>query len=225
VSNSSVGLPDNSDDMVRFFDTRATGYERHMKRNVEDFDAFYRSIADALPEHGDFPHILDLGIGTGLELECLFDRFPSACVTGIDLSAGMLDELLRKDRPWRANLQLISGSFLELDLGCSKYDAVISSMALHHWIPQVKLDLYCRIHGSLRSGGVFVNADYIESEGESIRRLAQFSVSGIDERHLQHIDLPLSLSQELELLDEADFREISVPFQRTNVCVFVGSKI
>jgi len=196
-----------------------------MKENVEDFDAFHRSIARALPDIGDSPRILDLGIGTGLELDHLFNRFPDATVTGIDLSVRMLDELSRKNRPWSTNLQLIVGSFLELDLGRSKYDAVISSMALHHWIPRVKLDLYSRVHLTLRAGGVFVNGDYVESEDESIRRLAEFSASRIDERHLQHIDLPLSLSQELELLDEAGFREVCVPFQRTNVCVFVASKI
>jgi len=224
VSEGSVGLPGNSEDMAQFFDARATGYERHMQENVEDFAAFYRSISDALPELGDSPEILDLGIGTGLELDSLFERFPSAAVTGIDLSTGMLDELARKNRPWRRQLRLITGSFLEIDFGCSSYGAVISCMALHHWTPHVKFDLYRRIRNSLRPEGVFVNGDYIASEESSTRRLAEFASSQTGERHQRHIDLPLSPNLEKELLERAGFREIRLPFRRTNVSVFVASK-
>ena len=173
-------LPGNFQDMALFFDAKATGYERHMQENVKDFAAFYRSISEALLELGDSPEILDLGIGTGLELDCLFERFPSAAVTGIDLSTGMRDELARKNRPWRRQLKFITGSFLQLDFGCSSYGAVISSMALHHWTPHVKLDLYRRIRNSLRPEGVFVNGDYIASEENSIRRLAKFASSQAD---------------------------------------------
>jgi len=176
-----MALPGNSEDMARFFDVRATGYEQHMRESVEDVTAFYRSIADALPEFGNSPTILDLGIGTGLELDHLFERFPRASVTGIDVSVGMLDELARKNRPWSPHLKLLTGSFLELDLGYAAYDAVISSMALHHWVPRVKLDLYSRIHRALRDGGFFVNGDFIESEEEANRRLAEFALSGTDE--------------------------------------------
>lgn len=224
MSERKTGLPGNSEDMACFFDARATSYEQHMQENVEDFAAFYRSVADVLPEFGKSPDILDLGIGTGLELDHLFERFPNAAVTGIDLSSAMLDELARKERPWLSKLELVAGSFLEMELGRAKYDAVISSMALHHWIPSVKLGLYRRIHDALRSGGVFVNGDYIETADESLRRLAAFTSSEIAERHHQHIDLPLSPSQERELLGKVGFGRIRAQFRRANVCVFVASK-
>ncbi|MFC2079000.1 class I SAM-dependent methyltransferase [Candidatus Bipolaricaulota bacterium] len=223
MSERQIGLPGDSEDMVLFFDTRASSYERHMQENVEDFAAFYHSMAAALPELGESPRILDLGIGTGLELDSLFERFPKASVTGIDLSSAMLDELSRKPRLWISQVELLAGSFMEVDLGQSTYDAVISSMALHHWTPQVKLELYQRIHDSLRPGGSFVNGDYVESEAESHRRLAEFGSSGINERHRLHIDLPLSPKQESELLARAGYLGIRTPFVRTNVCVFAAS--
>ena len=64
-----------------------------MQETVEDYDTFYQSVTDALPDLGAEPRILDLGIGTGLELDCLFERFPDAQVTGIDVSAEMLAQL------------------------------------------------------------------------------------------------------------------------------------
>ena len=70
-----------------------------------------------------------------------------------------------------------------------------------------------------------MNGDYIEAEDESLRRLGEFASSGIDERHKQHIDLPLSPKQETVLLEEAGFRAIRIQFQRANLCVFVASKI
>lgn len=225
MNKTELGLPGNSEDMAQFFDARAESYEQHMKETVKDYPQFYRGIADALPELGPAPKILDLGIGTGLELDQLFERFPRANVTGIDVSARMLEELARKDRPWVANLQLIIGSFLDLDLGCSIYDAVISSMVLHHWIPQVKLDLYRCIHRALLKSGTFVNGDFVVSEDESAVRLASFAASQCDDRHQQHIDLPLSVDQERHLLTEAGFDAVDSPFERENVVILSASKL
>lgn len=218
------GIPGNSEDMALFFDTRAQDYERHMQSTVEDFADFYRTISEALPEWGDDPKILDLGIGTGLELEHLFERFPQARITGIDLSQGMLDQLSQKARPWIDNLTLKQGSFLDLDPESDAFDAVISSMALHHWIPRVKLDLYRRIYRSLLPGGVFVNGDYIVPIKESSRQLAAFAEAGLDECHQLHIDLPLSIDQERDLLVEAGFASVSTLFERPHVAILTASK-
>lgn len=219
----NVGTPGNDEDMAQFFNTRAGGYEEHMQANIEGFEAFYRGIADALPQFDGHPHILDLGIGTGLELERLFERYPDALVTGIDLSKGMLAELIRKRPEWRDNLTLIQGSFLNLDLGTDAYDAVISSMALHHWIPDVKRNLYCRIRAALRAGGTFINADYTADATESQRRLAAYAARKVAARHQLHIDLPLEPEVELKLLADAGFIRTNIAFENPNACIFVAS--
>jgi len=224
MASKDVGTPGNYEDMVSFFDARAAGYERHMQANVEDFDLFYRGIANALPPQPAAPHVLDLGIGTGLELDRLFERFPNASVTGIDLSTEMLDELACKDRPWQERLHLIRGSFLKLDLGQSIYDAVISSMALHHWVPDVKRMLYTRIRSALRPGGTFVNADYVTSKGESMERLETFRASSLEDMHHRHIDLPLTIEHEQDLLREAGFDTICVSSHSASTGIFMASR-
>jgi len=221
MGRGTVGLPGNAEEMTTFFDTRAAEYEAHMRENIEGFNAFYDSVVAALPASRR-PRILDLGIGTGLELDRLFARFPSARVTGIDVSRGMLDTLTAKVRPWSRRVRTIHASFLDEDLGRVAYDAVLSVMAFHHWVPNVKVDLYRRIHRTLIPGGVFVNADYVATNEESARRLAAYRTSDLDDRHTRHIDLPLTIETELQLLAEAGFAASAVPFRQDHCATFVS---
>jgi len=209
-----------SEEMAAFFDKRADGYEQHMLATVEDPGAFYASLAEALPNEPIRPVILDLGVGTGLELDAVFERFPRASVTGIDVSAGMIRRLGDKRRAWSKQVRTIHGSFLTLDLGRCVYDAVISAMALHHWTPSIKLGLYRRIQAALRPGSAFINADYVVSPDEAASLQQMFENADCEQDHLRHIDLPLSEDQEIGLLRAAGFDPVAVTFRRANACTF-----
>ena len=75
--------------MDAFFEARLNGYEEHMMNNIESAEALYSFTAAQLPI-GDRAQVLDLGCGTGLEMDWYFQNNPTAAVTGIDLSEGML---------------------------------------------------------------------------------------------------------------------------------------
>jgi len=220
MSKSQVGLAGNAEEMAAFFDLRVADYERQMAQRVEDFAAFYESVAEAIPDTRNAPRVLDLGVGTGLELDRLFVRCPNARVTGIDISSGMLDAL--SDKPWAERVRRVHGSFLEIDLGEARYDHAVSVMALHHWLPHVKLDLYRQIRRALVVGGTFAYADYVASEAESADYLATYEAAGHDDRHRLHIDLPLHLDVELSLLREAGFVDVRIPFRRAHCATFVS---
>ena len=81
--------------MAEFFENRLDGYDEHMMTNIEAADEFYPFTAKQLPIAKNC-HILDLGCGTGLELEKYYLLNPSARITGIDLSQGMLSTLKKK---------------------------------------------------------------------------------------------------------------------------------
>ena len=81
--------------MDDFFAARIDGYDEHMKRDIEGASDFYAYTASLLPLAGG-SRVLDLGCGTGLELEEYFVLNPGAAVTGIDLSEAMLNVLKAK---------------------------------------------------------------------------------------------------------------------------------
>ena len=83
------------EEMAAFFDRRVAEYDEHMRTEVDGGDELYAQTAACFaPMEG--LRLLDLGCGTGLELEPLFARIPSMKVTGIDLSEGMTNALLQK---------------------------------------------------------------------------------------------------------------------------------
>ena len=193
--------------MGDFFARRLEGYDAHMLRDIEGAEAFYPAAAALLPGTPGC-RILDLGCGTGLELEFFFPRNPTARVTGIDLSAEMLEALGRKFRDRGLDLRL--GSYLELSLGEAEYDGAISVESLHHFVPAVKLRLYRRLRAALKPGGCFILADYFaaspEEETEFFRQLEeQKRREGIPADTLVHFDTPLTREHELALLRAAGF--------------------
>lgn len=81
--------------MDKFFENRLSGYDEHMLSAIVGAKEFYKFTAEKLPIE---PHaeILDLGCGTGLELEEYFLLNPTVHITGIDLSHAMLEKLNEK---------------------------------------------------------------------------------------------------------------------------------
>ena len=60
--------------MTDFFAARIDGYDAHMKRDIVGASEFYAYTASLLPDDPG-ARILDLGCGTGLELEEYFARW------------------------------------------------------------------------------------------------------------------------------------------------------
>lgn len=105
---------DKLERMAEFFDSRLDGYEEHQLACIEGAQAFYPMTARCLPT-GRGADVLDLGCGTGLELDFYFRINPSARVTGIDLAPGMLAALRRKFP--EKDLTLLQGSYFDLPFG------------------------------------------------------------------------------------------------------------
>ncbi|WP_346871072.1 methyltransferase domain-containing protein [Clostridium sp. UBA5119] len=78
------------EEMRSFFNLRAEGYEKHMEESINSFEEYYKLVSFTLKYTEEVIEILDLGCGTGLELEEIFNKAPNARVTCIDLSEEML---------------------------------------------------------------------------------------------------------------------------------------
>ena len=198
------------EEMTAFFTSRLDLYDEHMLREVPGCRAGYARMAALLPE--GTARLLDLGCGTGLELEPIFARFPALRVTGVDLTAAMLDRLRAKfpDR----DLTLIRGSYVGMDFGRACYDAAVSFETLHHLEPEEKGALYRRVWEALTPEGVYVECDYIAATAEEEealraehRRLRMEAGAGGDT--LYHFDIPCTLENQKVLLEAAGFVQVA----------------
>ena len=198
--------------MADFFENRLDGYDEHMMTNIEAADKFYPFTAKQLLT-AENCNTLDLGCGTGLELEEYYLLNPSAKVTGVDLSQGMLSALKKKFAD--KDITLICDSYFDVPFGENVFDAAVSVESLHHFTKEEKVPLYAKLHRALKDGGYFVLTDYfsLSDEEEQMYRqnlIALKAEQGIADDAFYHYDTPLTVKHETEALLEAGFSSVEV---------------
>ena len=210
--DESGGKTMELEEMSVFFENRVAGYDEHMRRNIEGDSGFYAYTAGQLPQEPG-ARVLDLGCGTGLELEEYFALNPEADVTGIDLCRPMLDALAAKFPDKK--LKLICESYFDAGLAPDTYDAAVSVESLHHFPAEQKLGLYRRLCSALKAGGRFVLTDYF-AESEALEKEYFENLEALKrEQHLDdgqfyHYDTPLTVEHETAVLKEAGFSDVRI---------------
>ncbi|CAL9461796.1 class I SAM-dependent methyltransferase [Streptomyces sp. enrichment culture] len=140
-------------------------WDRQQEWYMPDREERFRIMLDMVEALvGPAPRVLDLACGTGTITARLLDRFPEATSTGVDLDPALLaiaegtfagDERVSfvtadlKDPDWPSKLPY------------DAYDAVLTATALHWFHAEPLADLYGRVAGLVRDGGVFMNADHM----------------------------------------------------------------
>ncbi|MFJ3905347.1 class I SAM-dependent methyltransferase [Streptomyces sp. NPDC090025] len=130
----------------RGYDLLATKFDATPFRTS---DRLLTAVADALAPLGPFDTGLDVCCGTGAGLPVL----RSVCagrITGVDFSAGMLDEA-RRAHP---DATLIRADALALPFG-PEFDLAVSFGAFGHFRPAEQRTLFHQVHTALRPGGTF----------------------------------------------------------------------
>lgn len=198
--------------MDEFFDNRLEGYDEHQLNCIDSAREFLKFTAECLPA---FPGctVLDLGCGTGLELEEYFSINPSAKVTGIDMAPEMLKRL--KEKFPDKNIHLILGSYFDAVLGNEVYDAAVSVESLHHFTAEEKIPLYEKVRRSIKPDGCFILTDYFSLSDEEERHhrkefLRIKEEEGISDDTLYHYDTPLTVDHEIECLKRAGFLKAEI---------------
>ena len=206
------------EEMGSFFNSRAEGYEKHMKDAINSFEEYYKLVSSTLKYTEEVIEILDLGCGTGLELEEIFNKVPNARVTCIDLSEEMLKILKEKYKDKLNQINIIVASDLEEELGVSKYDYIFGVMTMHHFLYDEKLELYKKIKLALKEEGSYIEGDYVVSkyyEKKWLKRREELLKEYENEKiKLYHIDIPFSLTTQKRLLKEAGFKNLHIIFQK-----------
>ncbi len=225
--------------------------------NTADFDSGIRRLLPKYDEMLDVlvgciassnQRILELGCGTGeLSLKVL-ECYPYAEIVAVDYSPRMLDFARAKigaagyESRWTG---------IELDFGewannpnfsgwGDKFNACISSLAIHHLEDEMKLKLFQRIRESLNAGGCFWNADPVLAESAAIKDIYQAaredwalsqgetlaqvraSVGTSVSYGYSNPDRLATLEAQLEMLTKAGFETVAVPWKYYGMAVFGG---
>ncbi len=212
--------------MNEFFSKRLDGYEEHQLNAIDGAREFYPFTASLLPVQNGAA-VLDLGCGTGLELEYYFKFNPTAKITGIDLSEDMLAALKQKFSG--KAITAIHGSYFDIPFEKDRYDAAVSVESLHHFTKEEKTSLYKKVLQALAADGFFILTDYFartEEEENFFRRelLRLKAAQGIIDNALYHYDTPLTAEHEMQILREAGFSCAEISAQWGATCTIKAVK-
>ena len=193
--------------MDQFFTVRVQDYEEHMSPWKDS----YKWMAQIIPE--DAKELLDIGCGTGLELDYIFKRFPKMKVTGIDFAKSMLNELERKHAD--KNLSLICEDYFVASFGKERFDVAVSFQTLHHFKPEKKILIFQKLYESLKDGGCYIECDYIATSKEQEDLLfaeceRRRKRDKIPQDVFVHFDTPLTLGHEISLMKQAGFEKVEL---------------
>lgn len=216
-------IADTPETMSDFFNKRAASYEDHMKCILEYIEEFYDAVVSCVPNTAKCLEVLDLGCGTGIQTLKLLKKCPSAKVLAIDVSDEMLNLYSEKLSEYKTNIKTKNISIFDYEFPESKYDYIIATEMMHHFTVAEKLELYKKINRSLKTGGLYLEADYhFLSQDESDNALRHYKeAAGAKGKY--HIDIPLLYDEQIDLLKES-FRGLEVLFHQNNHYVFCMCK-
>ncbi|MDQ6423170.1 methyltransferase domain-containing protein [Paenibacillus sp. LHD-117] len=214
------------------FDEAARRYDEERRGLIPCFDDFYGSAVAWTEIEGAKPVILDLGAGTGLLTSMLLDKFPEASLTLIDFSEEMLDRA-RARFAGRDGIRFVTADYTAFEFE-SKFDAVVSSLSIHHLEHEQKRELFRRVRELLSPGGVFVNADQSAGDTPEIDRKygelweQAISRSGLTQAAIgaskarRALDKNASLSDQLSWLREAGFASVDCVYKYNEFTVYMA---
>lgn len=177
-------------------------------------------LLDHVPR--DARRILDLGTGDGRLLALLqIDRRETLGV-GVDFSEIML-EAAHKRFAEDERIELVRHDLAEPLPALGRFDAVVSSMAIHHLEHERKRSLYGEVFALLEPGGVFANFEHVAS---ATHRLHLAFFAAIDEplEHEDPSDRLLDVESQLAWLRELGFDDVDCYWKWLEMALLVAVK-
>ena len=164
--------------------------------------------------------ILDLGSGAGRLLALVRAARPRAEFVALDFSSTMLAELQRLFGNDPA-VAIVAHDFDQPLPAMGRFDAVISSFAIHHVTHERKRAIYWEIFAMLEPGGVFCNLEHVASPTPGLHRAFLKALSWEDEDPSNKL---LDLATQLRWLREIGFADVDCHWKWRELALFAGIK-
>lgn len=167
--------------------------------------------------------ILDLGTGNGILIKLLKEKMPAIESVAIDFSPPMLSEL-RREFLNDKTVEIIEHDLTyPLPTNLGKFDAIISSFAIHHLKHNRKRDLYSEIFFILKPGGIFCNLDHIHSESKKLNQYFR-KIMGRTPVNKEHGKRLTKIDIQLEWLLEIGFIDVDCYWRWLEFALLIGFK-
>ena len=187
--------------------------------------------------------IIDIGIGSGLVEELIFQRIPDAFVVGVDGSEPMLELARQRLAPYGGRYEAVKHDLTKIDslqLPPRDYQVAISVQTLCNLADEHKLEVFKFLYRVLEPGGLFILLDRMGIDTPGLfgcyktmwQRLNRIHGSRISEgetfeEHKQIMldtgGLTATPEQHLQMMREAGF-EAAVLYVHTNRALFAARK-
>jgi SAM-dependent methyltransferase len=165
---------------------------------------------------------MDLGTGDGRLLALLRADRGTVRGVGLDYSASMLDAAGRRfgddDR-----VELLEHDLAAPLPALGRFDAVVSSMAIHHLEHERKRSLYAEVFEMLEPGGVFANFEHVASPTRRLH-LAFYAAIGEPLEHEDPSDRLLDVETQLGWLRSIGFEDVDCYWKWLEMALLIGVK-
>jgi tRNA (cmo5U34)-methyltransferase len=166
--------------------------------------------------------VLDLGTGDGRLLALVRQTQPGTEAVAVDFSPAML-QAARKRFAGDSRVTVVEHNLDSSLPDLGKFDAVISSFAIHHLVHERKRTLYAEIYGLLNGGGVFCNLEHVASptsrlHEEFLQRIG-FTVETEDPSNKL-----LDVATQLEWLREIGFVDVDCQWKWRELALLAGRR-
>ncbi|HWY18923.1 MAG TPA: class I SAM-dependent methyltransferase [Solirubrobacteraceae bacterium] len=170
----------------------------------------------------DARRVLDLGTGDGRLLALLQCDRPEVVGVGIDFSEIML-AAARERFADDERIELVQHNLSEPLPALGRFDAVISSFAIHHLEHDRQRSLYREVFDLLEPGGVFANFEHVASPTNCLH-LAFFTAIGERIENEDPSDRLLDVQTQLEWLRTIGFDDVDCYWKWLEMALLLGVK-
>jgi tRNA (cmo5U34)-methyltransferase len=199
----------------------------HVSRYLKRADEFPHRLEgeNVLLEHipRDARRVLDIGTGDGRMLALLRADRPEITGVGVDFSDVMLAQA-RERFAGDQRVELVKHDLTEPLPDLGRFDAVVSSFAIHHLEHERKRSLCAEVFDVLEPGGVFANFEHVASPSRRLH-LAFFEAIGEPIEHEDPSDRLLDVHTQLGWLAEIGFQDVDCYWKWLEMALLVGVKL